>query len=157
MGEKKQKVTLYSDGAARGNPGPGGWGVVLTYVDSKGVTHEKEMSEGYPETTNNRMELTGVIRGLQALKRPCRVEVVSDSQYVVKAFNDGWMEGWLLRDFHKKNGDPVLNDDLWRELLQAAAPHEVTWTWVKGHDGHPMNERCDKLATEAADRAKKEG
>ena len=145
------KVTLYSDGASRGNPGPGGYGTILQYTDRAGVLHEKEISEGFRETTNNRMELMGVIAGLEALLKPCRVDVWSDSQYVIKAFNDHWIDGWKKRGWKKSDGKPVLNEGLWKRLLEAAGPHEVTWHWVKGHDGHPENERCDALATAAAD------
>lgn len=145
------KVTLYSDGASRGNPGPGGYGTILQYTDRAGVLHEKEISEGFRETTNNRMELMGVIAGLEALLKPCRVDVWSDSQYVIKAFNDHWIDGWKKRGWKKADGKPVLNEELWKRLLLAAELHEITWHWVKGHDGHPENERCDALATAAAD------
>ena len=145
------KVTLYSDGASRGNPGPGGYGTILQYTDRAGVLHEKEISEGFRETTNNRMELMGVIAGLEALLKPCSVDVWSDSQYVIKAFNDHWIDGWKKRGWKKADGKPVLNEELWKRLLLAAEPHEITWLWVKGHDGHPENERCDALATAAAD------
>ena len=145
------KVTLYSDGASRGNPGPGGYGTILQYTDRAGVLHEKEISEGFRNTTNNRMELMGVIAGLEALLKPCRVDVWSDSQYVIKAFNDHWIDGWKKRGWKKADGKPVLNEELWKRLLLAAEPHEITWHWVKGHDGHPENERCDALATAAAD------
>lgn len=145
------KVNLYSDGASRGNPGPGGYGTILQYTDRAGVLHEKEISEGFRDTTNNRMELMGVIAGLEALLRPCSVDVWSDSQYVIKAFNDRWIDGWKKRGWKKADGKPVLNEELWKRLLLAAEPHEITWHWVKGHDGHPENERCDALATAAAD------
>ena len=145
------KVTLYSDGASRGNPGPGGYGTILQYTDRAGVLHEKEISEGFRETTNNRMELMGVIAGLEARLKPCSVDVWSDSQYVIKAFNDHWIDGWKKRGWKKADGKPVLNEELWKRLLLAAEPHEITWHWVKGHDGHPENERCDALATAAAD------
>lgn len=145
------KVTLYSDGASRGNPGPGGYGTILQYTDRAGVLHEKEISEGFRETTNNRMELMGVIAGLEALLKPCSVDVWSDSQYVIKAFNDHWIDGWKKRGWKKADGKHVLNEELWKRLLLAAEPHEITWHWVKGHDGHPENERCDALATAAAD------
>ena len=140
------KVTLYSDGASRGNPGPGGYGTILQYTDRAGVLHEKEISEGFRDTTNNRMELMGVIAGLEALVKPCSVDVWSDSQYVIKAFNDHWIDGWKKRGWKKADGKPVLNEELWKRLLLAAEPHEITWHWVKGHDGHPENERCDRLA-----------
>ena len=145
------KVILYSDGSSRGNPGPGGYGTILQYTDRAGKLHEKEISEGFRSTTNNRMELMGVIAGLEALVKPCSVDVWSDSQYVIKAFNDHWIDGWKKRGWKKADGKPVLNEELWKRLLLAAEPHEITWHWVKGHDGHPENERCDALATAAAD------
>ena len=144
-------VTVYSDGSSRGNPGPGGYGSVLHFRDSSGQLHVKELSEGYERTTNNRMELMGAIVALEALKRPCRVRVVSDSQYVVNAFNQNWIAGWLKRGWKNAQKEPVKNVDLWRRLIAAAEPHEITWVWVKGHAGHPENERCDELATAAAD------
>lgn len=146
------KVTLYSDGSARGNPdGPGGYGTILQYVDAKGVLHEREYSAGYKKTTNNRMELLGVITGLEALTKPCEVEVISDSKYVTDAFNQRWVDGWLKNGWRTSQKAPVKNMDLWKRLLQAKQPHEVKFTWVKGHAGHPENERCDILATSAAD------
>ena len=145
-------VKIYTDGAARGNPdGPGGYGSVLEYVDTKGVLHVKEISQGYVRTTNNRMELMAVIAGLEALNRPCTVEVYSDSQYVVNAFNQHWVDGWLKKDWKRGKNEPVKNVDLWKRLLAAKEKHSVTFHWVKGHDGHPHNERCDELATSAAD------
>ena len=146
------EVTLYTDGSARGNPdGPGGYGAVLHYVDGKGKLHVKELSAGYQKTTNNRMELMGVIAGLEALNRPCLVTVVSDSAYVVKAFNEHWLEGWIKKGWKRGKNEPVKNRDLWERLLKAMEPHQVHYTWVKGHAGHPENERCDELATSAAD------
>lgn len=145
-------VKLFTDGAARGNPeGPGGYGAVLQYVDSKGELHEREYSAGYKKTTNNRMELMAVIVGLEALTKPCDVEVISDSKYVTDAFNQNWIEGWLKRNWKNSAKQPVKNIDLWQRLLKALEPHNVKFTWVKGHAGHPENERCDKLATTAAD------
>lgn len=145
-------VKIFTDGAARGNPeGPGGYGAVLQYIDSKGELHEREYSAGYKKTTNNRMELMAVITGLEALTRPCEVEVISDSKYVTDAFNQHWVDGWLKRNWKGSNNNPVKNVDLWKRLLKAKAPHQVKFTWVKGHAGHPENERCDKLATTAAD------
>lgn len=146
-----QRVTVYTDGAARGNPGPGGYGAVLQFRDAAGGLHEKELSQGFERTTNNRMELLGVISALEALKRPCVVEVHSDSQYVVKAFNDHWVDGWIRRGWKNSQKKPVKNVDLWKRLLAAKEPHEVTFHWVRGHAGHPENERCDELATSAAD------
>jgi len=145
-------VKLFSDGAARGNPeGPGGYGVVLQYVDSKGALHEREYSAGYKKTTNNRMELMGVITGLEALTKPCEVEVISDSKYVTDAFNQHWVESWLQKNWRTSGNKAVKNIDLWQRLLKAKEPHQVRFTWVKGHAGHPENERCDRLATTAAD------
>lgn len=145
-------VKIYTDGAARGNPdGPGGYGSVLEYVDSKGTLHVKELSGGYVRTTNNRMELMAVIAGLEVLNRPCTVEVYSDSQYVVNAFNQHWVDSWIKKGWKRGKNEPVKNLDLWKRLLQAKEPHNVSFHWVKGHDGHPQNERCDQLATAAAD------
>lgn len=141
-------VTIYSDGSSRGNPGPGGFGTVLKYIDPKGELHELELTKGYESTTNNRMELMGVISGLEALNRPCNVTVVTDSKYVVDAFNEHWIDSWLKTNWKKRT---VKNIDLWERLLKAKAPHNVTFSWVKGHAGHPENERCDKLATQSAD------
>ena len=147
-----QKVMIYTDGAARGNPeGPGGYGTILQFVDAKGTLHEREYSAGYRKTTNNRMELMAVIIGLEALTRPCEVEVVSDSKYVTDAFNQHWIQGWLKKNWKTSTNKPVKNIDLWKRLLKAKDGHQVKFTWVKGHDGHPENERCDLLATTAAD------
>ena len=146
------KVTIYTDGAARGNPdGPGGYGTVIQYVDPKGVLHEKELSVGYRKTTNNRMELMAAIAGLEALNRPCDVDLYSDSSYLVNAFREHWIDGWKKADFRRGKKNEVKNIDLWLRLLAAMEPHRVAWHWVKGHAGHPENERCDKLATSAAD------
>lgn len=145
-------IKLFTDGAARGNPdGPGGFGTIIQFVDSQGVLHEKEYSAGYKKTTNNRMELMAVIVGLEALNRPCHVEVFSDSKYVTDAFNANWVEGWIKKNWKNSTGKPVKNPDLWKRLIKAMEPHEVIFNWVKGHNGHPENERCDKLATTAAD------
>lgn len=145
-------VKIFTDGAARGNPeGPGGYGTVLQYVDTKGQLHEREYSAGYKKTTNNRMELMAVITGLEALTKPCQVEVISDSKYVTDAFNQHWIDGWLKRGWKNSNKEPVKNIDLWKRLLKAKEIHQVKFTWVKGHAGHPENERCDLLATTAAD------
>lgn len=145
------KVTMYTDGAARGNPnGPGGYGTILQYVDSKGQVHMREYSAGYEKTTNNRMEMMAVIAGLEALNRPCEVDVYSDSQYVVNAFNQHWIEGWKKRGWKRSGNKPVLNMDLWQRMLKAMEPHQVRFHWVKGHAGHPENERVDKLARTAA-------
>lgn len=146
------KVTIYTDGAARGNPdGPGGYGAVLEYADTKGELHRKELSAGYKKTTNNRMELLAVIKALEALNRPCEIDLYSDSKYVIDAFNQHWIDGWVKRGWKKADKTPVKNPDLWKRLLEVKAPHQITFHWVKGHDGHPQNERCDELATTAAD------
>ena len=145
-------VTIYTDGAARGNPnGPGGYGTVLRYVDTRGQLHRKELSQGYVKTTNNRMELMAAIAGLEALNRPCQVELYSDSRYLVDAFNQHWIDSWLRKNWTRGKDEPVKNVDLWQRLLRAMEPHEVTFHWVKGHNGHEENERCDVLATSAAD------
>ena len=133
-------VEIYTDGACSGNPGPGGWGAILVYAG-----HEKEMSGGAASTTNNRMELTAVIRALCILKEPCRVTLTSDSTYVVNSVTKGWVYQWRDKGWCKK-GNPVPNADLWRALLDAMEPHEMKWVWVRGHAGHPYNERCDALA-----------
>ncbi len=144
-------VEIFTDGASRGNPGPGGYGTILKYIDPQGVTHQKELSQGFRCTTNNRMELLAVIVGFEALKRPCTVDLYSDSKYVVDAFNQHWVDGWLKRNWKNAKKEPVKNIDLWQRLLKAKEPHTVTFHWVKGHAGHPENERCDELATTAAD------
>ena len=146
------KVTIYTDGSARGNPdGPGGYGTILSYIDNTGTEHLREYSQGYKKTTNNRMELMAAIVGLEALIRPCDVTLYSDSQYLVKAFNDNWLEGWIKKGWKRGKNEPVKNVDLWKRLLKAMEPHNVEFIWVKGHAGHPQNERCDELATTAAD------
>ncbi len=146
------KVTIYTDGAARGNPdGPGGYGTIISYIDTKGREHLREYSGGYVRTTNNRMELMAATVGLEALTKPCEVTLYSDSQYLVKAFNEHWIEAWIKKAWKRGDNEPVKNVDLWKRLLSAKAPHTVVFCWVKGHDGHPQNERCDRLATAAAD------
>lgn len=146
------EVNIYTDGAARGNPdGPGGYGTVLVYVDTQGKEHTKELSAGYKQTTNNRMELMAAIVGLEALNRPCSVKLYSDSQYLVKAFNDKWIDGWIKKGWKRGKNEPVKNVDLWKRLLAVKEQHNVEFIWVKGHAGHCMNELCDKLATTAAD------
>ena len=142
-----QNVTLYTDGAARGNPdGPGGYGAVLQFVDSQGNLHEREFSAGYIRTTNNRMELTAFIEALRQLKEPCEVRLCSDSQYVINGLEKGWARGWKRRGWKKSDGSPALNPDLWEQALEQEARHKLTYVWVKGHAGHPENERCDQLA-----------
>jgi ribonuclease HI len=146
-------VDLYSDGSSRGNPGPGGFGTFLRFFDTHGQAHELKLSEGFEQTTNNRMELLGVIKGLEALKYPCEVRVVTDSQYVVNAFKQNWISGWQRNGWKNSKREPVKNDDLWKRLLRAMGNHKVDFEWVRGHAGHPENEECDRLATEAADGA----
>ena len=128
---------------------------ILQYTDSAGVLHEKELSEGFEKTTNNRMELLGVITALECLRVPCLVDVYSDSKYVVSAFNENWIESWQKNGWKTASKQPVKNRELWERLLKAMEPHTVTYHWVKGHAGHPENERCDILATSAADAARK--
>ncbi len=148
----KPNADIYTDGAARGNPdGPGGYGAIIEYVDSKGNLHTKECSQGYTKTTNNRMELMAAIVGLESLNKPCEITLYSDSKYLVDAFNQNWIEGWIAKGWKRGKNEPVKNIDLWKRLLKAMEPHQVTFVWVKGHDGHPQNERCDVLATTAAD------
>jgi ribonuclease HI len=150
--EEIMKVTMYTDGAARGNPnGPGGYGTILEYIDTKGEVHRREYSKGYKKTTNNRMEMMAVIVGFEALNRPCEVSVYSDSKYVIDAFNQHWIDGWKKRGWKRAGNKPVLNRDLWERMLRAMEPHTVTFHWVKGHAGHEENERCDYLASSAAD------
>ena len=146
------RVMIFTDGAARGNPeGPGGYGAILQVVSADGTLHEKELSCGYKKTTNNRMELMAAIRGLEALNKPCQVTLYSDSKYLVDAFNQRWIDNWLKKGWVKSDKKPVKNVDLWKALLKAMEPHQVSFVWVKGHDGHTENERCDVLATTAAD------
>ena len=146
------EVSIYTDGSARGNPdGPGGYGTILVYIDSQGSEHKKELSAGYKKTTNNRMELLAAIVGLEALNRPCKVKLYSDSQYLVKAFNDHWIDSWIKTGWKRGKNEPVKNVDLWKRLMKAKEQHEVEFIWVKGHAGHEQNERCDELATTAAD------
>lgn len=145
-------VKIYTDGSARGNPeGPGGYGTILHYTDSHGQLHEREHSAGFIKTTNNRMELMAAIIGLEELKKPCNVTLYSDSKYLTEAFNQNWIWGWLKKDWKTSTNKPVKNIDLWKRLLKAARPHKINFIWIKGHDGHPENTRCDKLATKAAD------
>ncbi|MCI6858875.1 MAG: ribonuclease HI [Eubacterium sp.] len=144
------RVIIYTDGSARGNPGPGGYGTVLLYTDSFGRQHRRELSAGYERTTNNRMELMAAIAGLEALIRPCEVELYSDSQYLVKAFTEHWIDGWVKKGWKRNKKEDVKNADLWKRLLRAMEPHQVTFHWVKGHAGHAENECCDRLAVNAA-------
>ena len=139
-------VDIYTDGACRGNPGRGGWGAILVYGET-----EKELSGGERETTNNRMELTAVISALRALREPCQVTLTADSKYVVDAVTRGWASSWRAHGWRKADKSPALNADLWESLLDLLEIHQVTFVWVRGHNGHPYNERCDALATAFAD------
>lgn len=143
--ESGRCVVCHTDGACRGNPGPGGWGVVLRYGD---VLHE--LSGAEPATTNNRMEMTAALRALEALKRPCVITLHSDSRYLVQGMSE-WLAGWIRRGWVNAAREPVKNRDLWEAIIRAAAPHEVHWRWVKGHAGVPDNERADVLANAAID------
>ncbi len=147
-----KEVSIYTDGACSGNPGPGGYGTILVYGSK-----EKELSEGYVATTNNRMELTAAIVGLQALREPCRVTLYSDSKYLVDAVTLGWAKKWKQNGWKRNSKEAAANPDLWEQLLQLIEIHQVEWVWVKGHAGHPMNERCDRLAVAATQRAKEQG
>ncbi len=148
-------VDIYTDGACRGNPGPGGWGAILVYTDpTTGKVTEKELSAGEPQTTNNRMELSAAIAALRALKAPCSVTLTSDSKYLIDGITKGWAESWKRKNWIKGDKTPALNPDLWDALLSELARHEVEFVWVRGHAGHPYNERCDVLATTEADRYK---
>ncbi len=142
-----KKVTIYTDGACSGNPGPGGWGAILCY---QGV--EKELSGGEAKTTNNRMELTGVISALEALKEPCVVELWSDSKYVIDALEKGWAVSWKKKGWIKSDKKPALNPDLWEKLLALAEKHEMHYHWVKGHADNEQNNRCDRMAVEQRDK-----
>ena len=146
VGIVMKHIDIYTDGACRGNPGAGGWGAILVYGG-----REKELSGGERETTNNRMELTAVISALTALKEPCEVTLTSDSQYVIDAITKGWVYGWRQKGWKKSDGKPALNIDLWELLLEQLERHQVSFVWVRGHNGHPYNERCDALATAYAD------
>ena len=143
----KKHVVIYTDGACSGNPGPGGFGVILQYGE-----YRKEISKGFPETTNNRMELLGVITALEALKSPCIVDLYSDSKYVIDAITKGWAVKWRKNGWMRNAKDKALNPDLWGQLLDLLDQHQMHYQWVKGHAGHPENERCDQLAVMQRDR-----
>ncbi len=145
--DKLKKVRVYTDGACSGNPGPGGWAAILIYNG-----REKELSGGEAMTTNNRMELTGAIRGLSALKERCEVELISDSKYLVDAVERGWLSSWIKNGWKKADKKPVLNDDLWRELAALMEKHEVSFHWVQGHAENEYNNRCDALAVAERDK-----
>ena len=144
-------VEIFTDGACKGNPGPGGWGAIMRMGE-----HEKELSGGEPATTNNRMELMGAIMALRALKQPCQVKLHTDSKYVIDGITS-WIFGWQRNGWKNAAKKPVANADLWQDLMLAVAPHKITWIWVKGHDGHAENERADKLASDAAISAGRRG
>ena len=144
-------VNIYTDGACSGNPGPGGYGAILVYHE-----YERELSEGFAETTNNRMELLGAIKALELLKEPCRVLLTSDSKYLVDGINLGWAKKWKSNNWFKTDKKKAQNTDLWEQLLTLNDRHDVTYVWVKGHAGHPYNERCDQLAVAAIERIKNE-
>ena len=140
-------IQIYTDGACSGNPGPGGWGAILRYK-----AHEKELSGGEAETTNNRMELMALIAALEQLKEPCEIDLCSDSQYVINGLQKGWAKGWRARGWKKADKSPALNSDLWARLLDLSEAHTIHYNWIKGHAGHPENERCDRLAVEQSKR-----
>ncbi|MBQ8183641.1 MAG: ribonuclease HI [Clostridia bacterium] len=144
-----KKVEIFTDGACSGNPGPGGWGAILRY---NGV--EKELSGGEKDTTNNRMELTAVISALKALKMPCEAVITTDSKYVFESVTKGWVYSWQKNGWRKADKKPALNIDLWTELLELLSKHQVTFNWVKGHNEHPENERCDRLAVAECEKYK---
>lgn len=139
--DSKKKIEIFTDGACSGNPGPGGYGIILRYGENV-----KEISGGDKQTTNNRMELSAVIEALRALKEPCIVSLTTDSQYVVNSVTKGWVYNWLKKGWMKTKTEPVPNADLWQQLLPLLRQHEVSFVWVRGHNGHPENERCDELA-----------
>ena len=145
-----KEVNIYSDGACSGNPGPGGYGTILEYGGK-----QKELSDGFADTTNNCMELLGAIVGLEALKEPCKVTLYSDSKYLCESVNQGWVFSWQARGWKKADKKPALNVDLWERLLPLLKTHQVTFVWIKGHAGHPMNERCDTLAVAAREKVTK--
>lgn len=140
-----KEVTIYTDGACSGNPGPGGYGVVMLYKDQR-----KELSAGFRDTTNNRMELLAAIVGLENLKEPCKITLYTDSQYLVNAVEKGWAKKWRANGWMRNKKEPALNADLWQRILQLLDYHQVKFVWVRGHAGNPENERCDRLAVEAA-------
>ncbi len=150
MVESKLLVEMYTDGACSGNPGAGGYGTILRFKDSTGKYHEKELTAGYRLTTNNRMELLAVIVGLEALKKPCKVKITSDSKYFIDAFEQKWIDSWQKNNWKTAAKKPVKNVDLWQRLLNAMKPHDIDLVWVKGHNGHEFNERCDELAVNSS-------
>ncbi len=150
MPDDKLLVEMYTDGACSGNPGSGGYGTILRFKDSSGKYHEKELTAGYKLTTNNRMELLAVIVGLEALKKPCKVKITSDSKYFIDAFEQNWIDSWIKNNWKNSSKKPVKNADLWQRMLDVMKPHDIELIWVKGHNGHEFNERCDKLAVNSS-------
>ena len=147
-----KNINIFTDGACSGNPGPGGFAAIVQYDD-----FEQEICGGESSTTNNRMELIGVIEALNSLSESYIISLYTDSQYVVNAINKGWLDSWIDKNWKKSDGKPVLNIDLWQELLPLLEKHEITFHWIRGHNGHPENERCDKLAVQQRDRFSKKG
>lgn len=145
----KPNVKIYTDGACANNPGAGGYGAILMFKKADGTLVQKELSKGFKQTTNNRMELLAVIDALNALKTPCKIELYSDSKYVVDAINQKWLEGWIEKNWKLNTSNPVKNIDLWKKFLEASKPHEIEFIWVKGHSTNKYNEMCDKLAVQA--------
>lgn len=142
-----KEIIIYTDGSSRGNPGPGGYGTLMIFQG-----HRKELSGGFAKTTNNRMEILAALTGIESLLEPCQVTVYSDSKYVIDTMDKGWIHGWKKKDWSRGPNKPLKNADLWKRMAEAVRGHKISWKWVKGHSGHPENERCDQLATEAADR-----
>ena len=142
-----KRIEIYTDGACSGNPGPGGWGAILRFRTADKV-YEKEISGGDATTTNNRMEMTALLEALRQLKEPCAIDLYSDSKYVIDSLQKGWARGWRARGWKKADKSPALNPDLWASLLAESEKHEITYHWLKGHAGHPENERCDRMAVE---------
>lgn len=151
MKETKKHVDIFTDGSCKFNPGPGGWGAILRWNG-----HEKTLSGGEKNTTNNRMELTAAIEALGALKEPCSVILCSDSKYLIDGLEKGWAASWKKRGWKKADKSPALNPDLWEKLLELESRHEITYKWIKGHAGHPFNEKCDEMAQKEADKLKEE-
>ena len=143
--ETKKILEIYADGSCKGNPGPGGYAAILKYKDNV-----KEITGYEPNTTNNRMELKAVIEALKCIKRPSNIKIITDSNYLVKGMTE-WVDGWIRRNWRNSQNKPVLNRDLWEQLLELSAPHQIQWIWIRGHNGHPQNERCDILAKRAID------
>ena len=143
---EKPKVKIYTDGACSGNPGLGGYGIILIYKTKENKTVTKEFSKGYKHTTNNRMELMAVIEALNLLKKPCEIELYSDSKYVIEAINKGWLDGWIANNWKNSSKKPVKNIDLWEKYLIAKKDHDIKFIWVKGHNENKFNEKCDKMA-----------